>query len=496
MPFSSLRRTIPAAMRSLLLAPLAAFCLTSCAALDPHQVDVELPADIPEVKVSSFDQPLADLGKMSQVYGKRAMIQGKDIVDLTGLSQYGFGEIPRDITEMTKSALNAIGGNVVYIPYNPVFINNNVVTGYSNFQSKYIPDVVLSGGITEFDRGLETRGKNFDVGVTTRPFNVDESWVPGDTISLDWNQGDKNSLARITLDFNLLDFRTMSGVARMQTVNSINVHKALAEKELGFTIFGPTFGLKGTVKKVQGRHAAIRLLVQSSVIQVVGKYLYLPYWKLLPGAQPDPVVLDRIRQDYLALNQKDRLAELQTCLYLKGYEVSVDGQMDTRTKAALASFKPGYDSSIGTSDPDLYIELWSSLGDNIDQTAVRRDLLVKNIDRENARERVAKTEVPKAPKKVTKESDEKAASKGSKGGKGAPGPTAIAATQPKAPAAEPAVAAPDLATMADRKAPEKKDKTPLVSSNAPPEVYPLPRTINPLGGTYSAEAFLNGRQAY
>jgi hypothetical protein len=40
---------------------------------------------------------------------------------------------------MTKSALNAIGGNVVYIPYSPVFINNQMVTGYSNFPGQAHP---------------------------------------------------------------------------------------------------------------------------------------------------------------------------------------------------------------------------------------------------------------------------------------------------------------------------------------------------------------------
>ena len=55
MPFSSSRRTIPATICSFLLMPLTAFYLTSCAAIDPHQVEVELPPDMPEVKVSSFD---------------------------------------------------------------------------------------------------------------------------------------------------------------------------------------------------------------------------------------------------------------------------------------------------------------------------------------------------------------------------------------------------------------------------------------------------------
>jgi hypothetical protein len=396
------KRTSTARRAPGLLVLLALLGLAGCGRMDPRNVNVDLPSDLPEVKETSFDKPLAELGRMTQIYGKRAYIQGKDITDFTGLSQYGYGEIPRDITEMTKSALNAIGGNVVYIPYSPVFINNQMVTGYSNFQGKLIPDIVLSGGITEFDRGLETRGSSTDFGVTTKPFNVNQSWVPGDTISVDYNQEDKDSLARITLDFNLLDFRTMSGVARMQTVNTINVYKATAEKELGFTIFGPSFGLKGTVKKVQGRHAAVRLLVQTSVLQIVGKYLYLPYWKLIPDMKPDAVVLDKIRQDYRNLSQTEKIGEMQTCLYLKGYNVPVTGRVDGKTQAALASFKPGAAGAQSAGDVELYVELWSSLGDNMEQVASRREMLARALAGSSQTEAVAAAEKKAPAKSVAK----------------------------------------------------------------------------------------------
>jgi len=381
---------------SLLFLPLVCVSLGACGKIDPRNVDVDLPEDAPVARETSFDKPLAELGKMTQVYGKRVYIQGKDITDMTGLSVYGYGEIPGDITEMTKSALNAIGGNVVYIPYSPVFINNQMVTGYSNFQGKLIPDVVLSGGITEFDRGLETRGRNTDVGLTTLPFNVNQHWVPGDTISVDYSQEDQKSLARITLDFNLLDFRTMSGVARMQTVNSINVYKAVADHELGFTIFGPTFGLKGTVKKVQGRHAAIRLLVQASVLQIVGKYLYLPYWKLIPNMPADQVVVDKIRQDFRRLSQTEKIGEMQTCLYLKGYNVPVTGRLDSQTQAALAGFMADHKLGQGTTDPELYLELWSSLGDHMDQVSDRREMLARIMNQEPSNQAVAAAPMRKA----------------------------------------------------------------------------------------------------
>ena len=461
---------------------LVALSLGGCAKLDPRQVDVDLPSDMPEVKETSFDKPLAELGRMTQIYGKRVYIQGKDIADYTGLSAYGYGEIPRDITEMTKSALNAIGGNVVYIPYSPVFINNQMVTGYSNFQGKLIPDIVLSGGITEFDRGLETRGSNTDFGVTTKPFNVNQSWVPGDYISVDYNQEDKSSLARITLDFNLLDFQTMSGVARMQTVNSINVYKAAAEKELGFTIFGPTFGLKGTVKKVQGRHAAIRLLVQTSVLQVVGKYLYLPYWKLIPEMKPDPVVVDKIRQDFRNLSQSDRIGEIQTCLYLKGYDVPVTGRMDAKTQAALARFRTDNPSAQTGGDTELYVELWSSLGDNMEQVSGRREMLARIINGADTTERVAAAPAPvkKSPAKTEVANQPEAAKPATKKTpspeRTATGPAALAQTSKAEPARneQPAVAA---------KEQEKRE-----------EVAQVARTQPILGSKSTAEALINERR--
>ena len=494
MLFVTMRKQIRST-RSFLLIPFLAIYLTSCSKIDPREVDVELPTDMPEIKETSFDKPLADLGKMSQVYGKRVLIQGKDITDMTGLSQYGFGEIPRDITEMTKSALNAIGGNVVYIPYNPVFINNQVVTGYSNFQGKLIPDIVLSGGITEFDRGLETRGRNTDFGVTTKPFNVNESWVPGDYISVDYGQGDKDSLARITLDFNLLDFKTMSGVSRMQTVNTINVYKALAEKELGFTIFGPTFGLKGTVKKVQGRHAAIRLLVQTSVLQIIGKYLYLPYWKLIPNMPADPVVLERIRDDYRNLNDQDKVAEIQTILYLKGHNISVDGHYDARTQDALVSQRPGYDTSRGVRDPELYVELWSSLADDMERVSQRRELLAKNIARSTPTERVAAAPVKAAPKVATTNKPVQKAAPD----KVATQPKPAAKPEPKPAPAEKTPAATPEALAREDAAPQQKavgEQTPASAqaNNAQQDIAQVMRRPPVLGrNKLSAEAFINDR---
>ncbi|MBU1055388.1 MAG: DUF4384 domain-containing protein [Proteobacteria bacterium] len=332
--------------------------LASCASIDPADTDVQLKTEPPAAKITSFTQALADLGLMTEIYNVDVVkIQSNPIGDNTGTSGSTGGEIPRDITEMLKSSLNSIGGRVTFIPYDPSFIQNQMVTGYSNFDEKLIPDIVVSGGITEFDRGLETRGDGTDVSAGAE-FTGLPDYLPSKEVKLRYGDAGKTGLASITLDFNLLDFRTMAGVPRMSAVNTMRVSKAMNERELGVSLFGQTFGRKGSIKKVQGRHHAVRLLVELSMIQIVGKYNGLPYWRLLgDDAMPDKDVESAVKKFYYKLTDSDRLFKIQEWLYLHGYDVALTGQLDNATVAALKQF----DSSFNKIDADLFLRIYASI---------------------------------------------------------------------------------------------------------------------------------------
>jgi hypothetical protein len=342
--------------------------------MDPGKVDVELKESAPEVKLTSYTQSLAELGLMTEIYGTGALkIQSNPIGDNTGTATSTGGEIPRDITEMIKSSLNSIGGNVVFIPYDPAFMQNQMVTGYSNFDEKIIPDVVISGGITEFDRGLVTRGEGTDAGAEAE-FTGMKDWLPSKRVSIDYNSSSKEGLARITLDFNLLNFKTMAGIARMNTINSIEVSKAMSDKEMGITIFGPTFGRKGSVKKVQGRHAAVRLLVELSMIQIVGKHLALPYWRLLGNDDnPDIVVVSALQKSYYSMSPEDRVSLVQEWLFLHGYDVAVSGYVDGATVAAMQNFDELFEANKPIS-VESFVDIYTTIPIN-QKTLGRRNLL-------------------------------------------------------------------------------------------------------------------------
>ncbi|MDY0269488.1 DUF4384 domain-containing protein [Trichloromonas sp.] len=361
-----------------LLLPLF-LLLAACAGLDPANVDVQLPDSAPQAKTTSYTQALRDLGLMTEIYGSQIVkIQSNPIGDNTGTSGTTGGEIPRDITEMIKSSLNSIGGQVTFIPYDPAFIQNQIVTGYSTFDNKLIPDVVISGGITEFDRGLETRGKGTDAGAEAT-FTHAPGWAPSKSVSVDYSDSDKVGLARITLDFNLLDFQTMAGIPRMNTTNSMEVSKGMAEREIGITLFGPTFGRKGSIKKVQGRHAAVRLLVEASMMQIVGKYLNLPYWKLLgEDAEPDQVVMDSISQEFYRSTEAERIAKAQVWLFLMGHNVPVNGVLDQPTLAALTTV----DSSVSMQTTSVSVETYGKLFQSVPikpATLGRRNMLLSGV---------------------------------------------------------------------------------------------------------------------
>jgi len=361
---------------TLLIASLPIFI--SCSGMDPRDVDVELEKSAPEAKITSYTQSLSDLGRMSEIFSTGVVkIQCSDIADNTGTSMTTGGEIQKNITEIMKSTLNSMGGNIVFIEYDPSFIQNQMVTGYSNFEDKIIPDVVITGGITEFDRALEGRDSGVDVGANASVSGV-PSWAPSNELALNMGETGKTSKSRITLDFNMKDFRTLAGVPKMTATNSMEVNKALKQKELGITLFGPTFGLKGAVKKVQGRHEAVRLLVQLSMIQMVGKYTAVPYWRLLgEDALPDPIVVEGVTANYYGLSPAFRIALAQQWLYVYGYDVELTGRIDAKTLAALQKVNPNFPAGSQELSEKDFVNLYLNMP--YDAAALGRRNALNNI---------------------------------------------------------------------------------------------------------------------
>jgi hypothetical protein len=84
------------------------------------------------------------------------------------------------------------------------------------------------------------------------------------------------------------------------------------------------------------------------MIQMIGKYLALPYWRLMgDDVTPDKTVLDSIAETYYRMGREDRVGAAQQWLTLHGYDVTINNRMDSKTVAALQKF----DAALGSADP-------------------------------------------------------------------------------------------------------------------------------------------------
>lgn len=320
-------------------------------ALNPQNADIGLDLTLPEARVTIYQQAVNQLGLMTDIFSQSPVkIMVKEIQDNTGTSIATSAEIPRDVTEMVKTTLNAIGGNVRYIPYEPEFMIQTAGTGYSDWGEKILPHVVLTGGITEFDRGLVTDGDSIE-------FDAEL----GKKFGLNFGDEVKASLSSVTLDFNMIDFKTFTGIPRIQAVNGIKLHKATRADSIGFTVKSATFGAKGEITKVQGRHAAVRLLVQLSMLQLIGRYEKLPYWRLIPGAIRDEIVIDQLLANYYAMSTTDQIYKIQELLYLHGYGVTPSGQINAETQNAVEQYVKVNNLAATELDQNLYLQLYENV---------------------------------------------------------------------------------------------------------------------------------------
>jgi hypothetical protein len=308
----------------------------------------------PRALVTQYSDALERFGAMLEVYrapGRVLYVQSRNIADATGLSHPLVGaELPSDITEMVRSAINRIGDRVAYVPFQPDYVLAHAQQGAR--MQLTLPNVLITGAITEFDRALASAGK---------ANNLDLSFGGGRTESeISAERKATSTLSDLTLDLNLVDFDHQVMIPKAQSANSIRVLNETFEHSYDFAIYGSAFGLVSNTKYLQGRHSAIRLLVELSVLELLGRYTMVPYWRCIPNGQPDRVVLEQIERKFLAQDRATRAKWLQETLKDYGYVLPPSHGMDDKTHAALEQVVARYNLRHRSDDLDsgLFVDLY------------------------------------------------------------------------------------------------------------------------------------------
>ena len=320
--------------RAGLLAALA--ILGGCASMDKAVSDTQkLYAESeqrklkPAANLNDYSLALQRFGQMLQIYKKgdpTIYVQTRDIRDATNLSHPLVGaEIPGEITEMVRTAINRIGPNVVYIPFYPDYLVAQAQMGAQIGVT--MPNYVITGALTEFDRALSGAGRSNNLSL-----NFGKGRGETDA-GADWKR--TAILSSLGLDLNLVNFSTNQMMPQMQAANVMKVWNFSKETNASLGFYGDSFGFKLEGKYLQGRHSAIRTLVDLSVLELLGKATNTPYWRSIPGAQPDPVVVGNVRNTFNSMEQPMKIAMIQVMLQKYGQPVQINQQLDEATVQAI-----------------------------------------------------------------------------------------------------------------------------------------------------------------
>lgn len=225
-----------------------------------------------------------------------------DFKDATSVSteQYPNSEIPPEFSDFGVTALSKIGYpiQVVHVPKESELISAVRYSGLKKGQylGSYTPKpydvstIQLYGALTEYDRFVSGKNQRLDSAI---------DFGGGDTEgSSNFKFNRINNQARMTMDVHIVRGAIGDVITRANAFNTVYLSQSGKDFELGLGVQGDSIGYARSVSTVDARHLAMRLLVESNLIEAIGKYAHVPYFRCYEQTEPTQQVMAKPAKQY------------------------------------------------------------------------------------------------------------------------------------------------------------------------------------------------------
>lgn len=315
--------------------------LAGCKATAPHLKPMNAEAPI----TTLYTDALADLNTILEVYLRPdypdTYFYVKPVVDATGLS--ATGEIPLDITALVRDAVSQVyykvhhverydETDIMQIQAELLKLQTMKLSGVAAKQAERpAVDYTIVGRIAQFDRNLESTSdkkramSNFGQGYGRTDINASSEAA--------------SRLSRLSISFSVFDPSGVSLPGKFGA--SMEVQYAKNGLDFGFAIFGNGLGFGTEATAMHGRHLALQMMTEFSVVQIIGRALNVPYWRVGAPREifvEDRMVLDKWRAQYRELGHLLIPFMQAQCIACGDASVSVTGVLDAATLAAFDRF--------------------------------------------------------------------------------------------------------------------------------------------------------------
>lgn len=254
--------------------------------------------EAPKATETQLTEHLACFGDMLSDY-QRAYKQGElkpiriaivSVKDATNISTVDFAnsEIPSNFNDMALGIVTKIGGplRVLYIPDSNEIVDGLRLAGSGDkpFSIAHYATNTLQiyGALTEYDRLILNKQRELEVGA--------EIGDGSGLTNIEASRYRERNTARMTMDFRAVQPGVGDVINHLSSTNTLRLYQNGKDFNFGISVDGQGIGYAKSNSIVDARHKAIRLLIELGMIEVIGRYAKVPYWKCLTPENNHSVV--------------------------------------------------------------------------------------------------------------------------------------------------------------------------------------------------------------
>jgi curli biogenesis system outer membrane secretion channel CsgG len=299
----------------------------------------------PAVKtITNFSQALRCMDELFLAFDKRGIvITSAGIPDETGKVRTGTKEML--ITAVAKMTMRSAAFD--FIDLHSGADDLGALFALTGGTPTKIPDYYIRGSITQMDDNTVRKSKGWGISL---PF-------------LDFGDSNDQSFDLISMDLSVGEAASRRILPETSTSNTMVIRKGGQSKEGGGRLGKVGLSFNIDLSQSEGLGATTRTLLELGLIEALGKFTRVPYWKCLDVDATNPMMMDQAREWYDIAKEPDRVLFYQRKLAsMNRFKGPLDGKSSEDLKNSIAE----YQAAVGLiADGRMNFDLYYSLLDDI-----------------------------------------------------------------------------------------------------------------------------------
>lgn len=294
--------------------------------------------------ITSFSQALRCMDELFLQYGKKGIvITSAGIPDETGKARVGSKEML--ITALSKMTLKSRAFD--FIDFHRADDDLGLLFGAKGNAQAMMPDYYIRGSVTQMDDNAVRTNKGAGLAL---PF-------------LDLGVSKDQSYDVISMDMSVGEAATRRILPETSTSNTMILSKSGKSGEAGGKVMKMGLSFNLDISRSEGIGAASRTLIELGLIETLGKFTRVPYWRCLDADSTNPAMMSQAQEWFETAKAKDLVLFVQRKLAgMNRYSGPLDGVMNDNLKSAIAE----YQAAAGLiADGRINFDLYYSMIDDI-----------------------------------------------------------------------------------------------------------------------------------